>query len=101
MSEPYARQVESKPYVAFAFEQITVSNTAIGFTLATQQSAKKALVSIETNAVRYRSDPTNPTATVGMLASVGDQLVFIGPEIINVKFIRATADALISVEYSR
>ncbi len=101
MSEPYARAIQSKPYVAFAFEQITVSTVAVGFTAATMQSAKKALVSIETNNVRYRSDPTSPTATVGMLAAVGDQLVFIGPEIAAVKFIRATADALISVEYSR
>jgi hypothetical protein len=91
----------------FAFEQITISSTALPLTATTHspsgaQPAALAVVIVETNSVRYRTDGLNPTATVGMPAAAGLPLTVCGPQSIrNVRFIRQSADATLSVEYYR
>lgn len=95
------------PLVTFAFQQITVSTTAIGFTTATYSPGTKgtallATVIVETAGVRYRKDGTAPTSSVGMPLAAGDVLYVWGSvDIKNIKFIRTSgSDATISVEYA-
>lgn len=61
---------------AFAFESITVSTTAIGFTAATvvpskAPSARAAFCTLEAGSaasIRYRFDGTDPTSSIGHYA---------------------------------
>ena len=91
----------------FAFEQITVSSTALGFTAATAfpdglPGAAMAVVSVESNAVRYRADGIVPTAAVGMPIAVDGVVTVCGAlSIKRIKFIRVSSDATISVHYYR
>lgn len=66
------------PY--FGYEQITVANTAIGFTTAKivegggHPQATRAYCRLETAEIRYRVDGGTPTTTVGTLLEPGDAL---------------------------
>lgn len=67
----------------FAFESITVTDTAVGFTAATTSpggapGAVRAFVTSETAEMRYRTDGEDPTSSVGHLLSPNDRLVFEG-----------------------
>ncbi len=103
---------------AFAYEAITVSNTAIGVTAATafprlvtgtggyavsqDNGAEEAVFSVETDNVRYTLDGTVPTASVGHLLLPNDILTLVGRDAIRkVKFIRVTTDASLKVTYFR
>jgi hypothetical protein len=92
----------------FAFETITVSTTALGFTAATLEPAGArpadlAVVTVESNAVRYRADGLNPTATVGHVAAADASLSVCGTHAIRrIRFIRKdAADSTLSVSYYR
>lgn len=93
--------------VPFAFETITVSSSAIGFTATVYQPAGSiapdmAVVTTETNDMRYRSDGINPTASVGhVLASAGTLTVCGAQSIKQVRFIRVSADGTAQVTYYR
>ena len=95
--------------VAFAFEQITVAAAAIGFTTATWNTVPPATcaeVRVETAQIRYRTDNTDPTATVGMILEAGDVLYLQNlPELTTLsrtKFIRTgSTSATIDVTYWR
>jgi hypothetical protein len=98
----------TQPVFPMAFEQITVSNTSVGFTAATIGTSSAfnqaivAVVTVETNAIRFRDDGVDPTAAVGMPAGVLSQTIICGRQaVLQARFIRATADALISVAYYR
>ena len=108
MSSPYDRG-QYEPLQEFAFETLTVDNTAAGipFTAATMQPGGKrtaiaAFCSVETAPIRFRGDGTAPTATVGMLLNVGDTFVVWGTEDLNnAKFIRTTGTSgTVTVRYS-
>lgn len=93
---------------AFAFESISVSSSAIGFTTATWSNpttgsaARMALVTIETNPVRWRADGTNPTASVGHLLGAGDGVkVWGATDITSIRFIATGGDATARVTYYR
>lgn len=93
---------------AFAFETITVSSAAIGFTLATWANptsggaARMALVTLETNPARWRADGTDPTASVGHLLGAGDGLkVWGGYDLTSIRFIATGSDATARVTYYR
>lgn len=83
------------------FEAITVSTTAIGLTTAKLQSAVAAEVTVENGPIRFRTDGTDPTASVGHLLSDGDALYLDNPsELVGLKMIRdAAVDGDISVSY--
>ena len=89
----------------FAFETITVADTAIGFTAATYGAASfphlRAVVTAIGGVMRYRYDSGNPTATVGHLLSHGDMiLVEGGINVANFRAIRAgTQNGTLSVTY--
>jgi len=58
-----------------SFETVTVTGTAIGITAALITNAtKSAFLTLETAQIRYRTDGTNPSATVGHLLEVGETL---------------------------
>lgn len=66
-----------------AFEQITVANTAIGFTAAKitpagLPQATLAQCRLETAQVRFTIDGTTPTSSVGTLLEIGDWLTISG-----------------------
>lgn len=93
---------------AFAYETITVSDSAVGFTAGTRQptsalGAQAALVTVETQPIRIRMDGTDPTATVGHLLQDTDALVITGPNnVIKFRAIRdGGSDATILVTYFR
>ena len=72
-----------------AYEDLTVSDTAGGFTTATIVRTEVALVTVETAQVRFRLDGTAPTPTVGHILGVGDVLEIDSSEALGlVRFIR-------------
>lgn len=86
MGAPFDKS-DYEPLVAFAFEQLAVAGTAVGFTAATLSNAKMATVWVEDGAVRYRASGT-PTATVGEVLETGDRLIVWGEDCQNILFIR-------------
>ena len=56
------------------YETITVADTAIGITASTMiaNSENYGVLTVETATIRFTTDGTTPTATVGHLASPGD-----------------------------
>ena len=98
----------SQPVTAFAFETITVSTTSIGFTASlaypTGADAQSvvAIVTTETNSIRFRTDGIAPTASVGHLVVAGSTIEVCGlPAAKAFRMIRASADATISATYYR
>lgn len=95
----------------YTFEKITVSSTAIGITTTLvnrpsttegqSRSAEYALVTVETDSIRYRTDGTNPDSTTGHLLVAGDVLELDNyDDIRRFKAIRVTTDATIQVSLS-
>lgn len=100
--------VETGKGAAFAYESITVSTVAIGFTLATLRpttgrEAASAFVTSEDDVIRWRMDGTNPTTTEGHVLAVNSQLLIEG--INNIRSFRAIRDAgtdvVLKVTYTR
>lgn len=89
------------------FEQITVSNSSIGFTSTIAYptggpQADYAVVTIATNAATYRDDGIAPTATVGYPIAVGTAYSVCGIQAIKqARFIRVSADGTLNVLYYR
>jgi len=101
-------KADYNPLVTFAFEALAGTNTSVGLTASvfnpdTSPAAKCAVVQCETAQVRYRMDGTDPTASVGVLLEVGDELVIWGSTDINeIEFIRTGGvSAQLNVHYSR
>lgn len=76
------------------FQQLSVSNTAVGFT--PPAGATYCAFEVETNAVRWRDDGTNPTASVGFLQAPPDKWTY-ASSLTALKFIRASADATVDI----
>jgi hypothetical protein len=108
MCAPYDKG-QYRPLDTFAFEQVTVDDTADALTAATYDPASGngpaivAMIQVETAQVRYRIDGTNPTATVGTLLDAGDELVVWGTmDIQSIRFIRTGGvSATLNVHYAR
>ena len=56
--------------------EATVINLATGVAPTMPERARGAVISVGANALRYRDDGTDPTASVGHLLNVGDVLTF-------------------------
>lgn len=78
------------------YQQITNLAAAIGLT--PPKGAVWAIISCETQAVRYQADGTNPTAGVGQPLPVNTDLPFSG-DLTRVKFIEQVASAKLNVTY--
>jgi hypothetical protein len=102
MPSPYD-QLDYYPLRVFAFEALAVAGTALGFTAATMSGAKCAAVKVEGAQIRYRTDGTDPTATVGVPADVGDVLIVYGSaDVQDFRAIRTGGvSATLSTEFSR
>ena len=92
----------------FAFETITVSTTALGFTATSYapagvKAADYAVLSIATAALRYRADGLAPSATVGHVLPIDGAATVCGTSTIRkILLIRKDAtDAVVSVTYYR
>ena len=93
--------LEGKP---LGYRQITVSSTALALSSATggvPKGATRAIIEVETDAIRYRDDGTAPTASVGMpVAKDVNYIVLPSLQAINAfRAIRVTTDAKLNVLY--
>lgn len=78
------------------YEQITTLSSATALTVPT--GSRVALITCETQNVRWRDDGTNPTASVGQLLTTGVGLFYDG-DLAAIKFIETTASAKLNVCY--
>lgn len=82
--------------VCLGYQQITSLSAATALTVPT--GATMALIVPETQAVRWRDDGTNPTASVGMPVAVGEALNYDG-DLSRIRFIEQTASAKLNISY--
>lgn len=74
------------------YESLTVADSSVGFTAATIVDRTKALVTVETAAVRFRLDGTAPTSSVGHILYPDDVLELDSEDqLTNIRFIRRDA----------
>jgi hypothetical protein len=89
---------------SLGYQQITSLSSAANLTvpardkMGNKQQATIALITPETQAVRWRDDGIAPTAAVGMPLAVGVTLQYDG-DLTNIKFIEQTASAKINISY--
>ena len=87
------------------YQQISSLSSATGLTVPEVNPVRGlkamptiALITPETNKVRWRDDGTNPTASVGMPLAAGVTLQYDG-DLKKIKFIEQTASAKINISY--
>ena len=87
--------------IAFDFEPITVSTTAVELTATKYASAVRATITIETAKVRVRFDGTSPTSSVGHVVDTNSVINLEGTKQISLfKVIReGDTDATLSASY--
>ena len=78
------------------YQQITSLSAAVGLTVPA--GARSAVIAAETQAVRWRDDGTNPSATVGMPLPVATLLEYSG-DLAAIKFFEQAASAKLNVSY--
>lgn len=92
-------------FTCFAFEELTISNTAIQLTADTFEDsdgvAKRVVITIQDAQIRWRYDGTNPTTTVGHVSNPFDTIVLqTAGNIKNFRAIRkGSSNAELSVSY--
>lgn len=89
--------------VARGFEQITSLNTVKTLTAPAFPDGMKpqrAIIHCEGQAVRWRDDGQDPSATVGMRLQVGQELEY-DADVTKIRFIEETASAKLNVSYYR
>ena len=87
------------------YEQITGLSVAKSLTVPTRDpvsglnvKANFALITPDTNGVRWRDDGTAPTSSIGMPLAAGVTLQYDG-DLSKIKFIESTASAVLNVSY--
>ena len=90
----------------YAFETLTIADTAVGFTEATYAEADHNVIAhgtLESGQIRYRYDGSNPTSAVGHLLNIGDEIYLEGyVNISNSKAIRTgSVSGSMQVTYER
>ena len=85
--------------MAFGHQKLTVDATVRSLTVP--QGANFAQVKVETAAIRYRIDGTDPATAEGVLISAGDAFTIYGNDALNIiKMVEATStDSVINVSY--
>ena len=78
------------------YQQITSLSASTALTVPV--GATMALITPETQAIRWRDDGTAPTASVGMPIAVGAYFTYDG-DLKSIRFIEQTASAKINVSY--
>lgn len=85
------------------YQQITTVSSAVGLTLPASKDGykpRRALIIPQTQAVRWRDDGTDPSATVGMPLAVGATLDYDG-DLNKIKFFEQAASAALNISYYR
>lgn len=85
-------------YESLGHQQITVT-TAQSLTIPTTGTVAFALITPETQAVRWRDDGTAPTTSVGMPLAVGATLKYDAKSISAFQAIAQVAGGIINVAY--
>lgn len=83
------------------YQQITSLSSAAGLTIPSPQDGSNltfALITVESQTVRWRDDNVAPTSSVGMRLEVGDVLEYDG-NLNNIQFIEEAASAKLNVSY--
>lgn len=83
------------------YQQLTVSTTAVALTLP--PGAVRALITVESQPIRFRDDKIDPTASIGMPILAGTTFT-LSSRLSSVQFraIRSGAsDAILSISYYR
>lgn len=101
-------KASGQPTVSYNFEGLAVAGSAVGFTAGVIDPsdgtpAISAHVSVETAQVRYRTDGTDPTASVGSILDPGDEFVVWGTQDIrSIRFIRTGGvSATLNTQFAR
>ena len=82
------------------YEQLTSLSSAAGLTAAKYDGASAAVIQAEDQNVRWRDDGTDPTASVGMQLTAGNDIWYTG-SFSAIKLIEETASAKLNVTYYR
>jgi len=85
--------------MAFGHQKLTVDATVRSLTVPSDVNF--AQVKVETAAIRYRLDGTDPATAEGVLVSAGDAFTIYGNDTLkNIKMVEATStDSVINVSY--
>lgn len=85
--------------MAFGHEKLTVDATVRSLTVP--NDVNFASIEVETAAIRYRLDGTDPATAVGVLVTNGDHITVYGKDTLDgIKMVEATStDAVINVSY--
>lgn len=94
------------PGAAGGFQNLPVSSAAVGFTASNYIDgpaiAGYARGVVETNTIRWRCDGTDPTTTVGVIATAGTVIELNTPaDIQRFRAIAAAADGAIQILFHR
>lgn len=90
--------INEKPIRSLGYQQITSLSSAVGFT-SIPDGATLAIVQCESQAVRWRDDGTNPTASVGMRLLTTDSGLRYEGQLSRIKFIEETGSAKLNVAF--
>ena len=84
-------------YSPLGYQQITSLSSAISLTVPT--GATLALIVIDSPAVRWRDDGTAPTASVGMLLTVGQSPFQYSGNLSSIQFIASSGSPILDISY--
>ena len=97
-----ATKILDDTLIPVGYQQISAPSSATGLTMIPAAEgrgvANFCLIQVLTQAVRWRDDGTDPTASVGMQIAAGKDLPYNG-DLSAIKFIQEAASAEINVSY--
>lgn len=88
-------------YSPTGFQKLTVSSSAVGFTLPTSVPQTRAVIfTVENNPIRMKVNGDDPTTTDGILLYVGDEIELTNVDMINnCRLIAQSSDGLVQIHY--
>jgi len=90
-------QRDYKAEIPLGYQQITSIAAATALTVPAGTSL--VLISPEAQAVRWRDDGVNPTATIGYPLAVGSELAYSAANIAALRFIEQVGGGILNVVY--
>lgn len=88
----------ARAQTATGFQQLAAGSLASATALTVPAGTRWAWICAEAQAVRWRDDGTNPTASVGMPLASGSCMQYLQPPGL-LSFIQQTAGAILDVSY--
>ena len=82
---------------SLGYQQITSLSTATALTVPAGTAF--ALINAQTQAVRWRDDGTDPTASVGYPLAAGSEIQYNSASLSRLKFIEQVASATLNIVY--